>query len=478
MQYSVARGPGASRPNGSVRRIIMNSEKLACSFTPASKKLLTRFASMLGAAILCLCLTAALLAGPAVAEDSDTSALTADAGLTTDQQGIAAVVNDKIVSQYDLEQRIKLIMVTSGIPDTPQNRQRIEPQVLRSLVDESLEMQEAKRLEVKVDDDEINRQLENIAKRANMTMDQIDEFLKKNDVSKDSLVEQIKSEIAWQKVIQQQFSPLVTISDEEVDDVLKRFKEESDQPRYNVSEILLTYDTPDQAQEMMGGAERLAEQIRAGAPFAAVARQFSRSPSAANGGDIGWVHLSQLPREVAPIIEKMGIGEISQPVKTLNGVYLFELKNKQVGVGADPMNDKWTLARVLLPLSPDAPAALVERRVKEAQKFSREFKSCDELPQQIKAYVGGVAETPRTVTFGSLDGQLKALVSKSKPGEVIPPIRSHEGIEMVAVCAHEVDDPQMPTRNSIEDSLYAQQLSMMARRHLRDLHRDAVIEIR
>ena len=228
----------------------------------------------------------------------------------------------------------------------------------------------------------------------------------------------------------------------------------------------------------MGGAERLAEQIRAGAPFAAVAQQFSRSPSAANGGDIGWVHLSQLPREVAPVVEKMGIGEISTPIKTLNGIYLVELKNKQVGVGADPMNDKWTLVRILLPLSPEAPGAMVERRAKEAIKLTKEFKSCDDLSQQIKSYVGGVVDEPKTVVFGSLDARMKAVISKSKPGEIIPPIRSREGMEMIAVCSHQVEDAQMPTRNAIEDNLYSQQLSMMSRRHLRDLHRDAVIEIR
>ncbi|MFZ3032563.1 MAG: peptidylprolyl isomerase [Parvibaculum sp.] len=451
----------------------MKSEKLACSFTPASEKLFPRLVAYLGAAVLCVCLSAALMAGPAFAEGG-----TVDQPLTVDQQGIAAVVNDKIVSQYDLEQRVKLIMVTSGIPDTPQNKSRIEPQVLRGLIDESLETQEANRLEVKVEQEEIDKQLEGIAKRANMTMEEIDEFLKKNDVSRSSLVNQIHAEIAWNKVISQQFSPLVTVSDEEVDDLLKRLKEESDQPRYNISEILLTYDTPAQAEEMTGGAERLAEQIRAGAPFGAVAQQFSRSPSAANGGDIGWVHLSQLPREVAPVVEQMGIGEISSPIKTLNGIYLIQLKNKQVGVGSDPMKDRWTLARVLLPLSPDAPDNMVERRAKEALKFTQEFKSCDALSQQIKAYVGGVASEPRTVVFGSLDARMQSLVSKSKPGEVIPPIRSREGIEMVAVCGHQVDDPQMPSRESIEDSLYSQQLSMMSRRHLRDLHRDAVIEIR
>jgi peptidyl-prolyl cis-trans isomerase SurA len=457
----------------------MNSEKLACLFTPAREKLFHRFAVTIGAGLLGLCLSGALMSSAARAEDpvlADSAATTA--GNTVSQQGIAAVVNDKIVSQYDLQQRIKLIMATSGIPNTPENVSRIRAQVLRGLIDESLEIQEAKRLEVSVTQEEIDQQLNGIAKRANMTMEQIDAFLKENKVSKDSLVDQIQAEIAWNKVIGQQFSPLITVSDEEVDDVIKRLNEESDQPRFLVSEILLTYDTPAQAQEMMGGADRLAQQIRQGAPFAAVAQQFSQSPSAANGGDIGWVHLSQLPRDVSPVVGQMGIGEISAPIKTLNGVYLIQLRNKQVGVGADPMKDKWTLARVLLPLRPDAPAAMVERRAREAIKFSQEFKSCDNLAAQVKAYVGGTADTPRTVIFGSLDARMKELVSKSKPGEVIPPIRSNEGIEMVAVCGHEAVNSAMPSRASIEDNLYSQQLAMMSRRHLRDLRRDAVIEMR
>ncbi|MCE9651091.1 MAG: peptidylprolyl isomerase [Parvibaculum sp.] len=426
-----------------------------------------RFAVRASAVLVALCLLSAYPAGSARADDDTDSA-----------QGIAAVVNDQIVSRYDLEQRVKLIMVTSGIPNTPENKNRIESQVLRSLVDEALETQEAKRLEIKVEDDEVVKQLEGIAKRANMTMEQIETFLKENDVSETSLINQIKADLAWNKVVGQQFGPLVTVGEEEIDDVMKRLKDEADQPRYLVSEILLTFDTPAQEQEMVGGAHRLAEQIRQGAPFAAVAQQFSQSPSSANGGDIGWVHLSQLAREVAPVVEQMGIGATSEPIKTLNGVYIVQLRNKQTGIGSDPMQDQWTLARVVLPLSVDAPPALVERRAEEATRFAREFKSCADLPTQIKSYVGGMAETPRTVFFGKLDARMQQTLSKVKPGEVAPPIRSNQGVEMVAVCDHQVVSGEMPTRDAIEDNLYAQQLSMMARRHLRDLRRDAVIEIR
>lgn len=445
----------------------MNSEKLACSFTPARENLFRRLAVQVGAGLAVLCLAGFFAAGAARAEDYADSS-----------QGIAAVVNDQIVSRYDLEQRVKLIMVTSGIPNTPENKNRIEGQVLRSLVDEALEKQEARRLEIKVEDDEVTKQMEGIAKRANMSMEQIDAFLKENDISKDSLISQIYADIAWNKVISQQFGPLVTVGEEEITEIVNRLKAESDQPRYLVSEILLTFDTPAQEQEMTGGAHRLADQIRQGAPFGAVAQQFSQSPSSANGGDIGWVHLSQLPREVAPMVEQMGIGAVSDPIKTLNGLYIVQLRSKQTGLGTDPMQDQWTLAHVLLPLSPDAPAALVERRAGEATKFANEFKSCEDLGNQIKAYVGGVADEPRTVAFGKLDARLQQAVSKSKPGDVISPIRSAQGIEMVAVCDHKAYDAQLPTRDVIEDNLYSQQLSMMARRHLRDLRRDAVVEIR
>ncbi|HEX7774892.1 MAG TPA: peptidylprolyl isomerase [Parvibaculum sp.] len=462
----------------------MKPEKFAGLFLPAGYRLFRTLPARILAGIAAVSFAGFLAVAPAHAEDALQSLLNpapqeaAPAPQPDASQGIAAVVNDKIISRYDLEQRVKLIMATSGIPNTPENVSRIEPQVLRALVDEALEMQEAKRLDVKVEQSDINKELDSIAKRANMSPAEIDAYLKHNGVSKSSLVDQIQADIAWNKVIGQQFGALISVGEDEIDDVLKRLKEESDQPRYLVSEILLTFDNPSQEQEMMGGAQRLADQIRQGAPFASVARQFSQSPSSANGGDIGWVHASQLPEEIAPTVEKMDIGAVSDPIKTLNGVYIVQLRNKQTGLGPDPMHDQWTLIHILLPLTPDAPQAAVARRATETTKFVNEFKSCDGVQDQIKAYVGGVAGAAQTVTFGELDAKLRAALSNAKPGQILTPIRSAQGIEMVAVCGHKADDTSMPTRDAIEDNLFSQQLSMMARRHLRDLRRDAVVEIR
>src|SRR5690606_30774826 len=105
-------------------------------------------------------------------------------------------------------------------------------------------------------------------------------------------------------------------------------------------------------------------------------------------------------------------------------------------------------------------------------------KSCDQVPEQVKQFVGGIAQAPREVAAGQLDQRMRDNLMKSKPGDILPPIRSAQGIEMVVVCGHEADKTALPTRDAVEDNLFSQQLSMMARRHLRGLRRDAVIDIR
>ncbi len=339
-------------------------------------------------------------------------------------------------------------------------------------------MQEAQRLSVKAEKKDIDDQLEGIARRANMTTTQIDEFLDKNGVSKDSLVNQIKADIVWNRVVSQQFGPLITVSDEEINNTLERLKTEADQPRYLLSELMLSYDNDEQQREMMDGAGRLAEQIRQGAPFANVARQFSRAATARNGGDMGWIYLSQLPPDIADAVKDLPIGAVSDPIKTLNSVYLFEVRNKQTSIGNDPMKDQWVLVKVSLPLTKDAPRAAVEKRVAQAKQFQAQFKTCDGIDAIIKPFEGAYSDPAQTITFGSLPPPMKELFSKSKPGDMLPPRRAEDHIELVAICDHKVNAATMPTREDIQANLENQQLSMMSRRYLRDLLRDAVVEIR
>lgn len=425
--------------------------------------------SIRGVALACFFVSASLPAGAAIAQDAVQS---------TDSQAIAAIVNDQIISSYDLEQRVRLVMVSSGIPNTPDNVARIRGQVLRALVDEYLQRQEAQRLNISVTQEEMDAALARIAQRSNMTIEQIEKFLQEGGVSRSALEAQIRSDIAWNRVVQQQFGGLVTVGQNEVDEVLRRLEEEADQPRYLVSEILITFDGPAHAEEISAGTQRLVEQIREGAPFEAVARQFSQSASAANGGDIGWVHASQLPEGVGEVVSNMQAGMISDPIRTMNGFYIIQVRAMQTGTGADPMRDQYSLMQVLLPLTPDADPAAVSRRAREAQDFRSQVTSCEAAPGLIRKYLSGTSSPVQQVIAGQLEPRVRQALTGVRVGGATDPIRSERGVEMLVICAHKPAQGEMPTREQIDDSLFEQQLSMMGRRHLRDLRRDAVVVYR
>ena len=447
----------------------MKSVDVLASGSPrGGRKLLQN--SSIALASLAIALTA-LLGRPVLAQDRAVDSV-------SDSQAIAAIVNDHVISSYDLDQRIKLVLLSSGIPNNPENIARIKGQVLRNLVDEHLQRQEAQRLNIEVQQEEVDRAFERIAQRSNMSVEQINKTLEEGGVSRVTLETQIRNDIAWNRVIQQQFGPLVTVGEGEVDEVMKRLEEESGEPRYLVSEILITFDNPQHAEEIAAGTQRLVEQIRQGAPFEAVARQFSQSASAANGGDIGWVHKSQLPDAVGEVVAQMQPGMISNPIRTLTGFYIVQVKAMQTGTGADPMMDQYSLMKVLLPLTPDANQAAVARRAREAEEFRAQVSSCEEVPQLIKKYVSGQSSPAETVIAGRLPAQTRQALAGVPVGKATAPIRSEYGVEMLVICGHKAAQGEMPTRQQIDNTLYEQQLSMMGRRHLRDLRRDAVVVYR
>ena len=392
--------------------------------------------------------------------------------------GIAAIVNDEVISRYDLEQRVGLVVTTAGIQPTAENVNRIQTQVLRSLVDEKLQLQEANRLEIKVTEEEVEAAFDQIAARNNMSGNDIKQFLVRAGVSVNALRGQLESDIAWNKVVSQQFGGRVRIGEEEIKEVIARLQTNANQPRYLVSEILLTFDEPSQEREIAAGAQRLVEQMRGGAPFQAVAQQFSQSASAATGGDIGWIQAGQLRAELADVISTLATNTISDPIRTVNGFYILQVRGKQNGLGPDPMLNQFELIQVILPLAPDAPAQEVNRRATQAQKLVADFKTCALLPDLAAKISDAEVSPARTIAAGQLDPQLQNAVLSREAGEMLPPLRSPRGLEMIAICDRKDHQGGMPERDAIEDNLFSQQLAMMARRHLRDLRRDAVVETR
>lgn len=243
-----------------------------------------------------------------------------NSALTQETQGIAAVVNDEVISAYDLEQRVALIVSSTGVDGTGEAGKRLREQVLRTLIDEKLQIQEAKKLEVVADPKEVDEALNGIAEQNNMTADQLRETLAKGGVHIEALLMQIQSELAWSDLVHKKFMARVVPGDEQVDEVLARMEANAGRPEYLLAEIFLNVESPDDDEEVRRGALRLVEQLRQGAPFNAVARQFSQAATAATGGDLGWVSEGQLSTELDKALVTITPGQISDPIRAVGGV--------------------------------------------------------------------------------------------------------------------------------------------------------------
>lgn len=392
--------------------------------------------------------------------------------------GIAAIVNDAVISKYDLDQRVRLVVATSGIQPTRENIERIREQVLRSLVDEKLQMQEAGRLELEIEDEAVDQSITGIAQRAGMTSDEIIEYLDESGVNEAALRNQITADVAWNRVISARFAPLVQIGDDEIDETLARINNDASQVQFQLAEIYLSFDNPSQEREMAQGAQRLVEQLRAGAPFPNVAQQFSQAASAASGGDIGWVSESQLAPQISEAVARMDVGAVSNPIRSLNGFYIMQLRSKRQGLGPNPLETRFQVMQVVFALAADAPERALQGRVAQANKFRSEFRTCAAAPEQVAAYPGARISQPSSVTAAQLRNPMRDQLLKTEAGTVVPIGRTERGIEALIVCDRKDDVGNQPTRDSIENTLFNQEVSMMARRHLRDLRRDAVIEYR
>ncbi len=247
------------------------------------------------------------------------------------ENGVAAVVNDQIVSDYDLRQRLALVLSTSGMQPSPENKKKMRPQVLEQLKTEKLELEEAQRKNITVSPPEVDKEIDGILKDNSLTKEQLGAILTRSGVAMETLRAQIAVQLAWQKAIEDEYGDRINITDQDVSDELARVLEGKDKPHYLVAEIFLAVELPDQDATVLKNANDLLAQMQNGAPFPQIARQFSQSPTAAAGGDLGWVNDGQLPTELNDALRKLNPGGVSTPIRAAGGYYILAMRDREEG---------------------------------------------------------------------------------------------------------------------------------------------------
>jgi peptidyl-prolyl cis-trans isomerase SurA len=407
---------------------------------------------------------------------------------TGSNDGVAALVNDAPITEYDLRQRILLFISTSGQQASADLVAKLRTQILTQLETEQLQIQEARRKNITVSPTDVDKSLDRITTDNHLTRDQLGELLKKGGVEMSTLRNQIAVQIAWQKAVSDEFQDRINITPADIDVEMARLNEGVNRTHFLVSSIFLAVDNPDLDAKVLKDAEDIHAQLQNGASFSTVARQFSQSPTAAGGGDLGWVYQGQLPSELDNALLKMEVGQVTAPIRSTGGYYMMGLRDRQEAANfvlPDPASLKptgpLTVARLLLPVPPNAPKNYLDNVTKLAVQIHDHVNGCDVLPKMQEQIKGLVYQDIQKMglKITDLSQEIQDAINKAGPGEATPPFRSPAGVEMMVRCDKKAPVKTkwaLPNRQEVEENLFDQQITVLARRYLRDLRRQANVE--
>ena len=397
--------------------------------------------------------------------------LVTSAAVAQEIQRIAAIVNDEVISGFDLERRVELIIRSTESVDSPEARQRLRPEALDILIDEKLRLQAAKQLNLAVNERDIARAVSNLERQNNVPPGGFDDFLRANGYDRESLMQQVRAEIAWGKFLRRRATP---ISDDEIDEELARLEADIGKPEFLISEIYLPVAAAPDEVEIQRLAQELVTQIDGGSAFGAVASQFSRGATANEGGRVGWIKADQLAGELAQVVDTLEPGARSDPIRTLGGYYIIRLHNKRRFGVADPRSAQMRLMQITIAVA-DGDASRSRRL---AEEFRAATEGCPAIAGAVEGHDGVEQGDLGTLAIGQLSEAIQAAVNDLPDGKLSAPIDLGDSLMLLMVCERERQEIRKPDREQVLSQLSRRQLFKLSQRFIRDLRRDALVEYR
>lgn len=389
-----------------------------------------------------------------------------------------AIVNGDIITRTDVEQRLALIVAANGGKVAPEELERLRNQILRNLIDEVLQIQEAKGNKIDITRQEIDESYIRVARNFKRTPEEMGAYLKQIGSSEASLKRQIEGELAWRRLLSRRVQPFVNVAQEEVQGIVDRLNASKGATEVRVGEIFLSA-TPENMAEVSANARRIMEQVRQGGSFVAYARQFSQASTAAVGGDLGWVRPEQLPDALATASREMNIGQLAGPIEVPGGVSVLYMIDKRQVLTADPRDAVLALRQLSISFPPGTTQEQATAKASAFATATHAIAGCGSA-QKVAEQLGAEMVDNDQVRIRDLPGQLQELVAGLQVGQATPPFGSaQEGVRVLVICGR--DDPQTaqgPNAETIMAQLEEQRVSMRAQRYLRDLRRDAVVDYR
>ena len=385
---------------------------------------------------------------------------------------IIAKVNNEIITNIDLENRLKMAMYSSNLPNDREIMERLRPRVLDSLIDESLKIQEANRLGVFVTNKEVIEHINRLEKRLNMEMNSLLDIYKKEEIPEITILNQIRSQLLWEKILYGIVIKNITVSEKDIIETYNMLLQKSGEVEYNLSEIFISINNLEAEQRINSIYSRINTQN-----FLPLAEQFSDGVVLSGNFENNWVRESLLEDSIKDGVSKLNIGQISLPIKTSAGYHLILLNDKRQTKKIKENQTIYDLSQILFKI--DA------KKNTDSEEYYKRFLSslrdivvgCKDLKKLIDEIPEGYGGKLGKIDSKSIEKSFLKVLENLPVGILSDAVITNDGVHGLMLCSPVVNNTYEEFKNSIEARLRNKKIDSAAQSLLSRIKRKALIEL-
>jgi len=395
---------------------------------------------------------------------------------------VVAVVDDDIIMESELEQRIKTVGVQNNQNELPEAG-TLREQVLERMITESVQLQMADRAGIRISESQLDDAMGRIAAQNGMSLAEFQQAMANEGVSFAYAREQIRNEMRISRVQQYQVGERIQITDQDIDYFLASdIGRIASAAEYKLRHILISVRSgaaPQEYKEAEAKADKLVAELRNGADFAKTAMAESQGRTALNGGDMGWRKDAQLPSIFADIAPKMSVGDVSEPIRTASGFHIIKLEDKR---GGNSQLIQQAEVRHIL-ITPNEVRDQDQARELINQIYERLKAGADfaELAREYSDDPGSGASGGDLgwVSPGDMVPEFEQAMDATPTGELSTPVRSQFGWHVLQVTdRREADIGEEVQRNQVRQMLYGRRFEEELPIWLRKIRSEAYVDIK
>ena len=390
--------------------------------------------------------------------------------------GVLAWIGDQPITGFDLRQRMLLLIAQTRVQPTEQTIPALQQQSLQALIEERLEAHELLNYkDLKVEDEEVEREIAALAQEAQTTPENYVQFLSRGGIRPEFLRQQLRTQIGWQQLVGGRFQSRARPTRAAVEQKMRQLSESASKKQYLIGEIYIEAARVGGQQAAINGANQLVQQMVAGAPFQAVAQQFSSAPSASARipGDAGWVVAGTVPPAVQQAMDQLNVGDLSRPIPVEGGVWIIYMRDKRDGAATNLVQ----LKQVMIELPETATDAEVAAAGARLESIRPQL-TCDNMLARATSEQGLLGSDLGESDVANMAPQFQQIARSSEIGSISSPVRTPVGVHLLAVCGRRTGGPEAPDFRRVEVELYRTNLATLAKRYMLELRRDSLIEMK